>query len=285
MTRRSDWTKIQQGYSLIEVMIAAALLGGSLIALGQLQGSSLKDSALAKQRQEASNLAQAKLEELRGVAGATNYNALAAKAEAPDPAHTISAINGSALTVPYTLNWTVAPTNGGRSLDVNVRATWPDPRNGGTASANTTISLGTVVSGIAAAVALNPNIIPPADDPYFAPIVCNCDDSSRISGGMASLPGPVRVGGMDRGSVTTALNTNYCSDCCTAAKNTTQSGGGMHNMKSTPLTSQPRFIPAAYGGRFLPVQMGGGGCGGHSHGGACYAACTVDRTGVRYRHY
>jgi prepilin-type N-terminal cleavage/methylation domain-containing protein len=57
----------ESGFSLVEVMMAAALLGAALISLGQLFAMSTQSNLSARSTTYAAVLAEQKLEELRGL--------------------------------------------------------------------------------------------------------------------------------------------------------------------------------------------------------------------------
>lgn len=57
---------LQRGFGLLEVLITIVVLGVSMIALTKLQGILLQEGSYAKARSAALNLAQGKLEDLRG---------------------------------------------------------------------------------------------------------------------------------------------------------------------------------------------------------------------------
>jgi prepilin-type N-terminal cleavage/methylation domain-containing protein len=57
---------LQKGFGLLEVLITIVVLGVSMVALAKLQGILLQEGSYAKARSVALNLAQGKLEDLRG---------------------------------------------------------------------------------------------------------------------------------------------------------------------------------------------------------------------------
>ena len=59
----------RQGFTLVEVLIALVVLSFGLLSLGAFQTSVIRDSAVAKERTEAVNLARAQLERYRTNSG------------------------------------------------------------------------------------------------------------------------------------------------------------------------------------------------------------------------
>jgi prepilin-type N-terminal cleavage/methylation domain-containing protein len=57
---------LEKGFGLLEVLITILVLGVGMIALAKLQGIVLREGSYAKARSVAVNLAQGKLEDLRG---------------------------------------------------------------------------------------------------------------------------------------------------------------------------------------------------------------------------
>lgn len=273
------------GFSLVEALIAALILGFGLVAIGRLQGVVLQDNSLSRQRLEAVNFAQQKLEELRTVATGSDFVALAGGSDTVGPGDDADQQVAN-LNTTYTRTWTVTSNNDGRSADIAVVVTWPDAS--GRTSAETTVGLGTVLSGaVASATAMDASLIPPSTtpDPWIGVIICGCDSGSG-TGRHASLPGwldgrLVLTGGMHRSTTTTVLNSGYCDDCCGTSSGTSFSRHGGHMMSAPVQPRGPRLLSVAYepqrnNGRIIKVM---------GHGGSSSTeACTVDRTGIRFKH-
>lgn len=113
--RRDDGTKSVGGFSLVEVLIAAAILGVVLLAIAGLFSTGYSNVGAAGRRTKAVELAKQKLEELR---------------DGTFPPSTV----GSPETVEgiYTRSWTVAVA-GAPSQVATVRVTvaWADANQGG----------------------------------------------------------------------------------------------------------------------------------------------------------
>jgi type IV pilus modification protein PilV len=93
------------GFSLIDVLVAVVVLSVGLLALAALQGSLVRAGSAARAQSQAMNLAQEKLEQLRGfvtTGGATGtYDSIQAATE------TISNVGGNAAVNTYTRTTTV----------------------------------------------------------------------------------------------------------------------------------------------------------------------------------
>ena len=98
--RRAHASRHAGGFSLMEVLVAAAVLSVGLLALASLQVSLVRTSADSKAYSVALSLAKDKIEELRsfnGVRGAVSYQSITNGSDAPG---TVGAVN-------YSRGWTV----------------------------------------------------------------------------------------------------------------------------------------------------------------------------------
>ena len=112
MPRRRPPARVR-GFSLIEVLVAAAILSVGLLALGSLQVSLVRSSADAKAYTVALSLAKDKVEELRtfsNVRGTLSYQSLTDGNDTP----------GEVSGVSYTRGWTVSRYVYNRNPDGNV---------------------------------------------------------------------------------------------------------------------------------------------------------------------
>lgn len=118
--------KTQRGIGLIEVLIAAVVVGVGLLALGSLQGSLMSASGDNKARAEAIKLAEAKLEEYRNNIIKGNYDAVVSSAAN-------ESIAGSNET--FSRGWVVADATAPNRKNIRVQVTW------GAAGADETINM------------------------------------------------------------------------------------------------------------------------------------------------
>ena len=126
----------QSGFSLIEVLIAAVILGVGLMSVGLFQSSILKKSTITKQRVEALNFAKEHMEEL-------HYITL------NNPLHTTGqsgVINRQEKTTEYSLNWNTMPNKKQTATQIDIKVTWPDFSMQGSITANTTLYLSSIVA-------------------------------------------------------------------------------------------------------------------------------------------
>jgi Tfp pilus assembly protein PilV len=63
-----------RGFTILEALIAALIVGVAMLALGKLQGVNLANSAESRMRTHALNLAQSKIEEHRSFANQSQYD-------------------------------------------------------------------------------------------------------------------------------------------------------------------------------------------------------------------
>lgn len=110
-----------QGFSLIEALIAALIVGIGIIGLARLQGITLSNSSESRTRTDALNLAQKKIEELRSFSNQTTYDNLADGTNANT--ETIMA-GGNAN---FTRTWTItACANSMNCKQAKVTVAWTD---------------------------------------------------------------------------------------------------------------------------------------------------------------
>jgi prepilin-type N-terminal cleavage/methylation domain-containing protein len=103
-----------RGFTLIEALVALLVLSGGLIALSQLQIRALEASSATKAQTTAVNLAEYKLEELRGL----DFAQLQSGSDQPDA--------GAGSNATFVRQWTV---NAGASANlkvVSVTTLWSD---------------------------------------------------------------------------------------------------------------------------------------------------------------
>ncbi|OGT18948.1 MAG: hypothetical protein A2V90_03085 [Gammaproteobacteria bacterium RBG_16_57_12] len=109
----------QSGFSLIEVMITVIVLAVGLIGLGKFQATLIRDTSIARERSEATALAQSSLEQFRNFSNMAEFNDISSSS-----ATTISG-SGSA---DFSRTITVASTSTGAKA-VGVNFAWQDAEN------------------------------------------------------------------------------------------------------------------------------------------------------------
>lgn len=130
----------QRGVSLIEALVALAIMAFGMLGIVGLQGKMRLNGDIAKQRSEAVRIAQETIELRRGFwtlaeAGTTTYNAIDSLAGA-----TVAGLTSNAT---FTRTETVTtPPGGGRSKSLTVDVSWVD-RSGQTQS----VRLSSAVTG------------------------------------------------------------------------------------------------------------------------------------------
>lgn len=105
----------QRGFTLSEAMISLSVLTSGLFALAQFQGEIHESSRWAKERTEAANLAQQKLEELRHQA-ARNYAGIEDGSDRPSIE--------SATSTEFRRHWTVTPRHDPPLKEIDVYTEW-----------------------------------------------------------------------------------------------------------------------------------------------------------------
>jgi prepilin-type N-terminal cleavage/methylation domain-containing protein len=102
----------QNGFSLIEVMVAVVLLAVGLMAFAGLEVLAVRNSTFSKDYGKANTYAQQKVEELKGTAW------------------TSVACGSDTLEEKFTRTWTVTITEENIMQTVAVNVTWVDPSYG-----------------------------------------------------------------------------------------------------------------------------------------------------------
>jgi type IV pilus assembly protein PilV len=104
--------KLQTGFSIIEAMISATILGFGLIAVTKMQSNARFATDLSRQRNEAVTLASSKIEMLRSGAACVNDTS------------TLDSTTNTQASTTYTMTWTCNPA----TKLVKVIVTWNDSR-------------------------------------------------------------------------------------------------------------------------------------------------------------
>lgn len=116
---RRSFSPRQRGFSLLEILITLVVLGGGLLAIGNLYGKVMSGSAAAKERSEAVVQAEKKLEELR-------YATYASITSGSD---SVNAVTGSGSSANYSRSWTVTASASPAYKDVQITVSWNDSHN------------------------------------------------------------------------------------------------------------------------------------------------------------
>lgn len=111
----------QSGFSLMEVLICILVLSVGLLSLGRFQATLINDESLGKQRLEAVNLAQAKLESLRNFQVINTTTGSFAYQNIVTGSDSVSASSAS-----YTRNWFVSTSTTPAYKTVTVTLSWTD---------------------------------------------------------------------------------------------------------------------------------------------------------------
>ena len=114
------------GFSLIEALIAAVVVAVAMLGLANLQGITLINSADSRMKTHALNLAQDKIEELRGFANQNTYTGYTGSDN-----NTVAGANST-----FTRTWTITDcsvsgncTAQGNYKQANTTVTWIDRQN------------------------------------------------------------------------------------------------------------------------------------------------------------
>lgn len=305
------------GFAIVEVLVAMMILGFGLVGISQMQGKVVKQNTLAKQRIDAINIAEGKLEELRNIITLDAYQSLASDTAIP----TISADSTNNYSSDYTIKTTVTEDSSKKFKTVNVRVQWPDMSNNGVASKYTTFDISTIISSRRLPIAMDmvaTTILPPSvtEPDIIKPLACECSGSSSVSdssmGGRMMKNDSIRqdkffikVGGMMRTPSTStssspSSNDSLCDTCCSS------SVASIDNKFSQPefmyAKSRPRSewnplqsvspIQSArnsyYSDEFTFQKVMGGGGGGHKSSTSntvaiCGVTVNTSTPAVRYR--
>lgn len=133
-------SKRTHGFTLIEVLIALAVMGFGLIGIARFQVTMIQDSGFVREQTIAMRLAESKIEELRAFkalsdsVGLPSYEGIASGTETIQPANDTSV---------FTVSWTVDRQSpaAGDFKEVRVTVSWTDARG-----ALRTIETGSIIA-------------------------------------------------------------------------------------------------------------------------------------------
>ena len=135
-------SRASRGVSLVEAMVALAVMAFGLLGVVGLQATLRSNADLSRQRNEAVRIAEAKIEAQRAY--------LAVEASAGADYADIATITGETTTstnAEYLLSQTVAATPTGRAKSVVVRVSWRDRTTSGD-DKKPMVAFGTVIAGV-----------------------------------------------------------------------------------------------------------------------------------------
>lgn len=172
---------IAKGFSLVEVLLTTVVLGVGLVGVASFQGKVMKESSLSKQRIEAINFAENKLENLRHFSSANEWETKVLSSLSGT--EELNGVSNPGTT--FTLTYEIDPDPEGVKANIAVKVDWPDSTKGDTtptASEDTTVYLSTIVSNTtpvvlasaAGATLVSDKIILPTYDPTDPGTFCKC---------------------------------------------------------------------------------------------------------------
>lgn len=122
----------ESGFSLIEVMIAMAILGIGLMSIAVAQVSAMKMQSRSKNLQQAMFLARERMDEIDALPPSPDSTFLTTPATTPDPANPIQVGNDPSDGTRYTREVQVVPNSPAVGLsEVTVTVSWTTPGSTG----------------------------------------------------------------------------------------------------------------------------------------------------------
>ena len=120
--RSKSWIRIEEGFTLIEIMITLVLLSIGLVALAGLQVSAIKGNALSKRMTTAVSIANQKIEQLKDTSYANILSESSTQVTQSNMRFTrqVMVTNNSPLANTKTVNVTVTWSEGSNSHSVPI---------------------------------------------------------------------------------------------------------------------------------------------------------------------
>ena len=119
---RSGRNERRQGFTLIETMIALAILGGGLLAVAIMQIQAIQFGSHGRHQTHAANVAQTRVEALLGRPWADL--ATTAGWTAPETVNHVVNDGGDRVEQSYAVSWRIADRTVGLTRTVDVRVNW-----------------------------------------------------------------------------------------------------------------------------------------------------------------
>lgn len=126
---RSRRNRARRGFTLVETMIAMAILGGGLLAVAVMQFEAIQFGSRGRHQTQAANIAQSRVDELQG----RPWAALAVTAGWTAPVTVNHVVNdgGNRVQQAYAVSWRVADLVADLTRTIDVRVSWNEPKRPG----------------------------------------------------------------------------------------------------------------------------------------------------------
>lgn len=119
----------RQGFTLLETMIAMAILGGGLLAVAVMQLQAIQLGNRGRHQTQAANVAQRRVELLQG----STWAALATTAGWTAPVTVNHTVNDGNIRVDqtYAVSWRISDLVAGMTRSIDVKVNWDEPKRPG----------------------------------------------------------------------------------------------------------------------------------------------------------
>ena len=114
----TDASSSCRGFSIVEMLVALLILASGLLALARFQTVLISSDSLAKQRSEATLLAEQKVDILR------SYGTMSAYSSMTSGSDSVGGSNAS-----YSRSWTVTPSASPAYVAISITVSWMDRNN------------------------------------------------------------------------------------------------------------------------------------------------------------